>query len=219
MHYFGHTLSRKLLALCFLSACWPVVCSAAPQADAQQEDSSPRPSTEIDIPDEPKTIDPATLLPAELAESVTVTFKEASLSDVVQWIQQEQNISVLLDRRALDEAGILSSEPISDSLTADPLYLLLNRLRTAGLSWYVQDGIVHITTTEGGQRHLVTESYNIGDLFDAGFEPARFTGTLDRAVAIDSWESMGGTGSYILLGDVLFVRQSDAVQREVEDPA
>lgn len=216
----GRPLYRPWGVFCLLAAglcvAPPVAAAAdAPPPDSQEEDAEEAPSTKIEIPDEPRTIDPATVLPAKLAVGVTVTFQETSLSEVAQRIQEEQQIAVFLDGRALDEAGILSSEPISDSLADEPLYLLFNRLQTVGLSWYVQDDNVHITTVEGAEEHIATTHYNVGDLFDAGFEPERLTETIVSTVSPDSWNQLGGPGSYVLLGDVLFVRQTDAIQREV----
>lgn len=195
----------------------PVALASAdgPAAVNNDEDGDLPPSAKIEIPVEPQRVDPVALLPEKLAANVTLRFHERSLSEVAEWIEEEQGLHVFLDRRALNEAGFLTSEPISDSLSDDPLYLLLNRLRAAGLAWYLQDGNVFITTNDGLDEHLSTQQYSIGDLFDAGLHRDRFTDTLAGTVAPDSWEEIGGVGSYVLLGDVLFVRQTDPNQRRV----
>lgn len=212
---FRISLTCWLLLIAFCVVPFAPATADEPAAASTDEDSDQPPSNRIEIPDEPQRIDPTTLLPDKLAANVTVEFQERSLSEVAEWIEQEQDLDVFLDRRALKEAGILTSEPISDSLTDDPLYLLLNRLRTAELSWYLRDGNVFITTVEGAKERLSTQHYNIGDLLDADFDTDRLATALTGTVAPESWEELGGAGSYVLLGDVLFVRQTDALQREV----
>ncbi len=126
------SLAHLLFTL--LSAYWlPTV--QAQQADAATDD--PLPSIQIEIADEPTAIDPARLLPEKLAARVSIEFHEVSLSDVAVWLRQATQMGVLIDGRALDDEGIIPNEPITDSLTDEPLYLLLNRLQTAGLSWYL----------------------------------------------------------------------------------
>ncbi len=204
-------------AACLLTACLTAISmqAAAQPADKARDQSPAPPSTQIEIPDEPKTIDPATLLPASLAANTTIEFRETSLSDVGQWLRQHQQLGVLIDGRALDDEGILFSEPITDSLHDEPLYLLLNRLQTIGLSWYFSDGNVHLTTLQEAEDRLSTQHYNVGGLLDADFDAEVLTDVITTAVAPDSWEQAGGSASFILLADVLFVRQSDKLQKEV----
>lgn len=204
--------------MCLLSIGWalmPLPAVAQPADTAQAQSPAPPPSRQIEIRDEPQTIDPATLLPASLAAKVTVEFRETSLSDVVQWLRQQQQIGVLIDGRALDDEGILLNEPITDSLDEEPLYLLLNRLQAVGLAWYFSDGNVHLTSLQAAEDRLATQHYNLGELLDAGFDAAVLTNVITTAVAPDTWEEAGGTASFILLADVLFVRQSDRIQAEV----
>lgn len=163
------------------------------------------PAAAIVIADEPKTVDPATLVPAPLAAEVTVKFQETSLKDVVKWLQEEQTIGVLLDSKALSEARIQLSEPVTDHLPAEPLYLLLDRLKSIGLAWYVQKGMLHLTTTAAAKEHRVTLPYNLGDLLDAGYESDALTQTIQSGTG-GPWKSgEGDGGGIVLLGDVAFV--------------
>lgn len=171
--------------------------------------------TKIEIPDEPRTIDPATLIPARLATPATVTFQETSLKDVAAWLQTELKTPVLLDREGLSDEGVLISEPVSDQLQNEPVYLLLDRLRGLQLSWYVEAGLIHITTQAKADEHLVTVSYNLGDLFDAGYDPSAVLMTIQAGTS-GQWDTVDGVGGdLVLLGDVLFARQTHHVQREL----
>jgi len=170
----------------------------------------------IEIPVEPTTVDPATLVPPPLARPVTIEFAENSIRDIATWIQTEQKIQVLLDQKALSEDVNLATEQINESLTNLPLYLLLDRLRTLGLEWYMEEGNLHITTIQVASQKLTTRPYNVGDLFDVGFKPEALTETI--LVTTEGPWTVGDnkTGSgIVLLGDVLFVRQTDRMHREV----
>ncbi|MFN0198750.1 MAG: hypothetical protein ACKVT0_18540, partial [Planctomycetaceae bacterium] len=190
---------------------------------AQQEEPKPaeanKPEPEslkIEIADEPKTIDPATLLPEELATPATVEFTEASLKEVLNWIKTERKISVVLDEAALTESNILVSEPVTDRLNNEPLYLLLNRLKSLQLAWYMEGKILHITTEVKADSIMKTVPHNLGEFFDAGFKPQAMTQTIMQATG-GLWEEDGdGEGHLILLGDVVFLRQTDKVHLEVE---
>lgn len=167
------------------------------------------------ISDEPKTIDPATLLPEYLATPVTVEFTETSLREVGKWVEDQRKIPVLFDAAALSGEGIPLGEPVTDKLANAPLYLLLNRLQSLGLAWYVEDRILHITTRVAADERLTTQPYNVADLLDAGYKLNDLGDTLMQATS-GPWEEVDGTGGEMQwLGDVQFVRQTAHVHREI----
>lgn len=62
---------------------------------------------------------------------------------------------------------------------------------------------------------MTTASYLISDLVDAGFEAKRIMLTIQQG-AQGEWEMADGAGGrMVLLGDVLFVRQPDSIQRQI----
>ena len=173
------------------------------------------PSLMIEIADEPRAIDPATLMPPELAKLVTHEFKRTSLREVIQWLQAEQQLKVIVDAQALANAGVLISDQVSERLENEPLYQLLDRLQSLRLAWYVADGNVHLSTKERVSKHYITIPYNIGDLLDVGIEDIALISTIEQSTS-GPWEAgEPGTGTLVLLGDVMFVRQTDSMQREV----
>ena len=74
------------------------------------------------------------------------------------------------------------------------------------IHWRESDGVLHLESTR--TEHLDTQQYNIGTLIDEGFASETILNTIQVCVAPETWESEGGTGSIILLGDVMFVRQT-----------
>jgi len=206
---------RSLLHCCGI--CLLVGMSAHMVQAAEDEPAAAATKKKIpEISDEPKTIDPATLMPQKIAARATVDFSDSSLREVLDWLRDEQGLVVLLEKNALAEKGISLSEPLSDQLNDAPIYLLLNRLRSLGLDWYFENEILHITTEEIAEEQLQLQSYNIGDLLDAGYHEDDINDTITSSVKPDSWEEVGGPGVYRTLGDVVFVRQTNDLQRQVQ---
>ena len=171
-------------------------------------------STLIEISEEPKTVDPATLVPKPLAVHVTVKFDAKPLRDIVKWLQQDQGLNVLIDQAALAEEGLLIGEPVTDESVDAPLYLLLNRLSSINLAWYFEDDTLYVTTTARASEHLTTIPYLLGDLFDKGYKPLDLIRTIIQVTG-GQWVTIDGEGgTTVLLGDVLFIRQTDRRQWE-----
>ncbi len=168
------------------------------------------------IADLPKTVDPSVTMPKALATKATQDFSNSSLREVVAWLKTSQKLAVLLDTGALSDAGISAAEPVSDRLNNEPVYLLLNRLRDLGLSWYFEDNILTISTPEVTNDKAVTLPYNVGDLLDAGYETDGLMDLIVVSISSDTWENVGGAGAINTLGDVLFVRQNRRAQRDVQ---
>ncbi|GAB4139886.1 MAG: hypothetical protein Tsb009_08980 [Planctomycetaceae bacterium] len=164
---FSHTSQRMFVfTLLVLN---PALGFAQPAATAKK----PAGKKKVVLPkiaETPVTVDPATLMPKPLATKATVSFEDKSLAEIAKWIQDTQKIAVLFDKQALSDAAVPLSELVTDRLKDEPVYLLLNRLRSLNLAWYVEDNIVHITSLEAAWRQMSTKTYNIGDLLDAKFK-------------------------------------------------
>ncbi len=228
---------RRSLCSLTVGACLILFCIAMPPqalgqfgngeessgAFAEQEPRKPLlaegekpPSLLIEIPDEPKTIDPATLVPPALSANVTVSFEEKPIRDIAKWLQEKQQINVLIDYPALADAGILAGEPITDLSDDAPLYLLLNRLESMNsLVWYFEDETLFITSRATADEHLTTNPYNLGDLFDNGYKSQAILGAIRSTTGLKWEDDDGEGGATVLLGDVLFVRQTDSGHQQV----
>ncbi len=200
-----------LLLLCCLPLC------AAP-ARAQQTPAVAAPATQSDdalpeIPEEPRAVDPGQFMNPALAKSATVDLNEVSLREVIAWLGQASPLPVVVDQRALDGEGVLLGDPVSDSLKDAPIYFVLNRLSILGLAWYVEDEVVHITTRSMGVEHMTTRPYTIGDLLDQGYAADTLVDGITSIVDPESYIDAGGAADIQVLGDVLFVRQTDSNHR------
>ncbi|MGL4513780.1 MAG: hypothetical protein ACRCT8_11875 [Lacipirellulaceae bacterium] len=169
------------------------------------------------IADEPKSVDAARFVPTELAPRATVRFDEAPLEDVVAWLTKERGLTVLVDAAALDELGIGLDEPVTDHLDDQPVYLLLDRLKSLELAWRVEDGIVHVTSDESAEQTMSTRPHNVADLLDQGLSADEVIDAIISTIGPDGWaQNGGGQAELTSIGDVLFVLQNDGEQRHVE---
>lgn len=187
---------------------------ASPFSTALAQEKTSTDSDRPTVSDTPGTVDPAVLVPKFLVEPVTLDFSDSSLLELATALRDTLQTPVLFDRAALQTAGIPLGEPFSDHLTDAPVYLLLNRLKSLGLTWYVEDNVIQITTTEVGQRQRRTNSYPVGDLVDAGFESTTLRTALAEILLFG--QDKKNASSMHLLGDVLFARHDDQTHRELK---
>lgn len=185
--------------------------SSVKQSQAQAPGNAPvvLPS----IADTPTYIDPAELLSPVLTKPVTKDFDEVSLSEVAAWLQEQTGLNVVLDERSLDGAGVLPSEPVTDRLLDAPLYLMLDRLESIGVGWRLAGGVLYLQKSQE-ESTVQTIQYNIGDLLDQKMKSDELRESLIASVDRSAWE-IDVDSAVVLLGDVLFVRQSPRTHRRV----
>ncbi|MEN1680160.1 MAG: hypothetical protein AAGJ46_11250 [Planctomycetota bacterium] len=205
--------SSHLFALFFLAPVGATAQDAAAPSGGEAAQPAAAPPV---IADEPMSIDPATLMPTPLAAPATVRFQGESLLEVAQWLTSQPGLTGVIDRAALDDFGVALGEPVYIELDDEPIYLLLDRLRVLGLAWFIEDGVVTITTQEEAETRLTTETYNLGDLLDAGYDRELIIDGVISTIAAETWaENGGGDAEIQWLGDVLFVSQTQPVQRQI----
>ncbi len=216
MPRFRDLFHRSLIVVAVLSASCHIASPFATAQDAAQADAATPETPKIpEIANEPRTVDPATLVPEAVAKSVKLNFQETMLRDVATEIEEQAGVPVVFDTQALAAVGVLLSDPVSDQLTDEPLYLLLNRLSSLGLGWRLQATVLRITTLDEASEQMRTEPYNIGDLVDAGYEANSVTQAIELTPRTQ-WKDLDGAGGSVeMLGDVVFVRQTDDGHRQI----
>jgi hypothetical protein len=169
-----------------------------------------------------------------LSEPIQVEFKNSRLQDVMDYLSNKMNRTIMLDKNALDEGQITYDTPVNFSLktpvaTRTALKYILNQLN---LTYVTRDGVIQITNAARAKDLMVTKSYYIGDLV-AGV--GTFGGAAQVGVMIDqaqmaqnvnaviemivqatdptSWQGRGGLGviGYNIPTQSLIIRQSAEV--------
>ena len=206
-------MSRRIGAAILLGVTGAILATTS-FAQEKPADAAKPEAAKVVIADEPKLVDAATLVDAKLRQNATVTFEEASLSEVAAWIQKTTGFNVALDVRSLEAAGLDGDSPITERLQDAPIYLLLDRLERFDIAWRLQDRVLTLDARSGAQTHFNIQ-YNVGDLLDQGFEGDELQSVLRENSGVTDWSQDGGTGQIALLGDVLFVRQTSRNHRRI----
>jgi hypothetical protein len=153
-----------------------------------------------------------------LKNQTTVNFADTPLTDVLEYLSGEQEFPILLNTIAVEEAGLLTDEPINfivEGIRVDQVLDLI--LREFELTWFIEDGILRVTTIEVANEILINRSYDLAPFRAAGIAP----GTLLEIVmqATDAlWEEVDGSGGRIsIVGDVMTIRQPYQVHRRLPE--
>lgn len=149
-----------------------------------------------------------------LKKKTNLNFADTPLYDALEYLCREQDFPFLLDAVAVEEAGLLVDEPVNfrvEGIRVDQALDLM--LRDFELTWYVEDGILHVTTIEVTNEKFLNRSYDLAPFRVAGIAP----GTLLEIVMQASnalWEEVDGSGGRVsIVGDVMTIRQPYQVHR------
>lgn len=156
-----------------------------------------------------------------LNTAVSLHFEEASLSDVIKHIGKLANISIVLDKRSLDEEGVPDSTPVSIDVDGIQLRSALQLiLEQHGLEFAVRNQVLLITSALrlGGPFQVVT--YPVADLCQKESVEQSLETLKDLIVATvepNSWDESGGPGAlrFSALTTSLVVRQNEAVHQRI----
>jgi hypothetical protein len=141
----------------------------------------------------PKLTDSEVRLEQTLKTHVTLDFKETPLVEVANWFSRKLGIPVLIDNRALENAGFDHSLPVTlkvEFITARAaLKLLLDEIE---LTYLDQDGYLLITTQDKADTVLLTRVYPVGDLVMVGEGPGMGGA---RSVTVSGSTTIGNSSS------------------------
>ncbi len=155
-----------------------------------------------------------------LRENISLQFVETPLSQAMDAIGNQTRLTVMLDRLALDAAGIDSSTPICMQFRVLPLESALALgLRQAELTFLVRDGVIVVTTSDEAEMRPMTQVFCLRGLIgsDAPVEAtSAMIDLLSTSVAPDSWERNGGTGMLVAYQGILVATNTYGVLRDVE---
>ncbi len=149
-----------------------------------------------------------------LSRKTSLEFAEVPLAEVIRQLDKKfADVSVLLDRKALDEAGVDTDAPITVSLTDVSLRAALNEmLWDLHLTWTIRHGVLLITTREESGVMLAVKIYDVADLGSRSDAPsdtnaASFGGTtfdydslidtITRCIGPNTWDDIGGPGQIV----------------------
>jgi hypothetical protein len=150
-------------------------------------------------------------------------FDEIKLAEFADELRK-QGLSVYLDKKAIADAGVGLDAPLS--LTANQVTLKFALRRMLGdqeLNYFVQDGLLQITSAAGAKEHTRVGIYPVAGLVSEGpndtLDFDTLTDTITSVVAPTSWPDGTGPGpiSPVVSPCVLVIQQSDDVHEQISD--
>ena len=96
-----------------------------------------------------------------LLRPVTLEVVETPLDKIVEQLARQLDVNnVLIDQRALNDAGIDPATPVTCKVTNLPLRFALDEiLRPLQLTWIIRSGALVVTTPEEAEKTLTTKVY------------------------------------------------------------
>lgn len=139
-------------------------------AQAQQTEKSVE-----NIKSTPEKLDANTQTQAKLEKLIDAEFVEQPLSQVLDYISDDKitGVQFHIDIRSITEAGITTDTPITfhmKNMSAEMILRLMFRDFSSPLGYWLEDGVVIVTTQDEVESHLETRFYRINDLVDIANE-------------------------------------------------
>ncbi len=190
---------------------------------AQVEKSRTIPKDDIEFPKNWKTRQPrrssdevpitakeAKLLRA-LDATVSLQLSNQRLQDVVDYIQDRTGQTIILDKQAMEDAGVSYDTPVNVNLRGVTLRTALQKVfRDLGLTYVIKDELIQVVTPAQASQITRTQVYYVGDLVSNAFQAAALIELIQSTVAPQSWAVNGGTGTiaYDPVRGALIIKQT-----------
>lgn len=153
---------------------------------------------------------------AVLDQAVSFDFQEIPLEDAVRVISTDVEIPLVIDRRALDETGITTDEPVELHVRKVKLRSLLNlMLSSLELNFTIRDEVILITSQAEAEQNLKVRMYKVPDAIRN--ETKQLTEAIQASVSPQSWEVRGGLCTVSVIDRILVVAANDDVHYGVVD--
>jgi RNA polymerase sigma factor (sigma-70 family) len=156
-----------------------------------------------------------------LDRSVTLSFKDTPLTEVLDDLRAAHGLNVIVDRPALVEEHVNLDSPVTIKLQEVSLKTALGLvLRQVHLTYVIRDEIIHVTTESQARGNRVTRTYPVEDLVGGDARDAEtLIRVIGHTIAPSTWAEVGGPGTidYFPIGKALVVNQTPDVQEQLAD--
>jgi hypothetical protein len=153
-------LSIAVLLLCLAAA--PTTQTSDRKSDAQP---TAKPAVQREGKQEGQAI-PRAALSKKIPE---IRFAQLPLADAIDYLRDVTGANIHVNWRAIELINVTRQTPVSVTLTDVPMRRVLKSVldETGGgelLTWYVEEGVIEITTKEIADNQMVTRVYPVQDL-------------------------------------------------------
>ncbi len=218
MRYATATVAAAVLVLLVTAAFWPNTPGVplAPQATAQEgtppkETPAPKPKADSKEAANARTeqLLSSHRINADIKEMPLKKFFAESLGELKTGDGKTIDLQAFIDTKKLEEANVPLDTPITFQMASIRLDMLLKLVleRQLGLGYYIDDGIIIVTTRDTLDTHMEVRVYNCRDLLQlprmkrpAGTKPAAGgpgdAGPADAAGGGALGGGVGGAGGF-----------------------
>ncbi len=234
-------LSIGSIAACIIIAAvlisyWPggALHSPLDMAQAQQTDKAKQTQASTSAAEK---LDVNAQTQAKLEKMVDLEIVETPLARFTDHMAEITGTQFYLDKKVLSEAGVTPDTLITFKLKNVPAEMILRLVfRDLGLTYYLDNGVLIVTTPEEAETKLETRVYRVDDLVDSPLiaktqETAniffakkqnkvsyidRLIDLLISTVCPTTWDVIGGPGSISKYRGTLVISQTSQVHREIQ---
>jgi len=131
------------------------------------------------------------------------TFKATPLKEAVAQIGKHFDLSIVLDLRALSDAGVDVDTPISCELRdASPQLALETMLGPVEATWIFSNEMIQVTTRDDAVTEMLTYIYPVPELIESATGKTSDSGQFDALIEVitttiapNTWNEVGGPGT------------------------
>jgi type II secretory pathway component GspD/PulD (secretin) len=161
-----------------------------------------------------------------LAKPINFDFSKTPLKGVARALSKESGLNILLDEKAITDAGGTVDMPFSHAVKGIPLGDALRvTLIDHELNFVeIDDNVLQITSDAKAKESLISRTYDVHDLAlpirRANSSETPLEGLIDlftTIVAPTTWTQSGGTGTIAVFGNQLVVTQTREIQEQIID--
>lgn len=155
---------------------------------------------------------------AKLNERVKLTLSEVPLTEFARKLSEMLELDIILDDRALEDAGITPDEMISiDRLKAASVKKILKQvLDPLELTYVIEYEAIVVTTKDGGTSETVGY-YDLSYIFPDNSTIPDLLESIETSVTPQTWESNSGSSTMTILGSMLIVRAPYETHEGIEE--
>ncbi|HVC96081.1 MAG TPA: hypothetical protein VND64_20530 [Pirellulales bacterium] len=158
-----------------------------------------------------------------LATHVTFESEQLTLGALIDAIREKSSVQVLLDEKAVAEAGASAeSEVPTLRLAGVTLAAALTRfLQPMELTWIVRDDVLCVTSESEAESSVVTKVYPTGGLFGSApggtTQHARLKDVITTTIVPAGWDEVGGPGTISVAPQLLVISQTRVAHEAIDD--
>jgi hypothetical protein len=227
------SIAASIVMAAVLVSYWPGAPALLTQNEAQAQQGEKVKETPAPNPEK---LDANAQTRAKLENLMPAEFEDTTLFKVLDFVANYINVQFHMDKKVLAEAGITSDTPVTFHLKDVPAEMVLRLILSdiGDCTYYLDNGVIIVTTKDEANSRLETQVYRIDDLiyspsvaknkdtsglftqkpnkvnYDALIE--LISGTIQP----QTWDQVGGPASISPYRGTLVISQTAEVHQEIQ---